>query len=223
MLGKMRVPLKVRVARDLAGALPLLLAGQGGEIPTPSADARPVLGISVCHFERLMGGDTAVEARRNAALCDGLERFLRHEPMAVRIFCLNTHPRWGDAVFSQELAQRLSGLGVEVECISARDNMLGCWRGLASCRAVLSARLHGAITAYVSGVPFALVEYHRKCADFLDDIGQPAELRIAADCDDPAVIEQILTRLFRSPEMPRIPRKIYIAEAAQNFTQVPWA
>ena len=37
---------------------------------------------------------------------------------------------------------------------------------------VISMRLHGAVLAYLLGVPFALNEYHQKCTDFCDDIGQ---------------------------------------------------
>ncbi len=223
LLEKMDVPVKPLLARDLVGALPLLLPDGGAPRTAVPAQPRRVLGISVCHYERLTGGDTAVEERRNAALCEGLERFVKRERVPVRIFCLNTHPHSGDEKFSGELAARLGRQGAEVEVISARENLLGCWHGLASCAAVLSVRLHGAITAYLCGVPFTLIEYHRKCTDLLDDLGQSAALRIGAGSADPAAVEQVLDRLFRDPPSPALPRETYIAEAALNFTQVPWA
>jgi len=71
-------------------------------------------------------------------------------------------------------------------------------------------------------VPVTLVEYHRKCVDMMDDIGQVAELRIGAECTDPSAFEQVLERLFRGPAPPRLPRETYMTEAARNFTQVPW-
>jgi polysaccharide pyruvyl transferase WcaK-like protein len=222
LLEKMKVPVKPLLSRDLVGALPLLLPANGDEQQTKATRERPVLGVSVCHFERLMGGDTAVEDRRNAALVEGLVRFAKRAGVRVRIFSLNSHPRWGDDVFSREVQERLEREGVEVEASSARDNLLGCWHGLAACTAVLSVRLHGAITAYLCGVPFTLVEYHRKCVDMMDDIGQVAELRIGAECTDPSAFEQVLERLFRGPAPPRLPRETYMTEAARNFTQVPW-
>ena len=109
------------------------------------------------------------------------------------------------------------------EWITAKDNLLGCWHGLAGCRAVLSVRLHGAITAYLCGVPFSLVEYHRKCTDLIEDIGQPEALRIRSDCSDAGAVVQILDRLFQKAELPSLPRETYSREAALNFTQVPWA
>ena len=221
LLARLEVPVTPLLARDLVGALPLLLPAEGAA-PSPVAGTG-ALGISVCHYERLTGGDTVAEERRNAALCAGVERFVKSARVPVRIFCLNTHPLSGDDAFSHELAQRLIRQGAEVEVIAAKDNLLGCWHGLAACAAVLSVRLHGAITAYLCGVPFALVEYHRKCSDLMDDIGQHAALRIGAASSDPAAIEQILERLFRQPPPPALPRATYTAEAALNFTQVPWA
>ncbi len=222
LLMKMRLPSPPLLARDLVGALPLLLAQQDGKTPAAPSQERPTLGISICHFERLMGGDTPAEDRRNLALFEAVGRFLIRKSMALRIFCLNMHPRWGDEAFSRELEQQLIRQGIEVELICASDNLLGCWRGLRSCRAVVSIRLHGAITAYLGGVPFALVEYHRKCTDFLDDIGQPAALRIPADCQDSSVIERVIEHLFHCVDMPSTAPETYIAEAALNFTQVPW-
>lgn len=223
LLAKMLVPVKPLLARDLVGALPLLLPPEDSQRTTGVARDRKILGISLCHYERLFGGDTAVEDRRNAALIEGVAKFAKREGIPVRIFCLNTHPRWGDEKLSRELQARLEQQGTDVEWISAKDNLLGCWHGLASCRAVLSVRLHGAITAYLCGVPFSLVEYHRKCTDLIEDIGQPEALRIRADCSEPGVVEQILDRLYLKSELPSMPRETYSREAALNFTQVPWA
>jgi polysaccharide pyruvyl transferase WcaK-like protein len=222
LLEKMQVPVKPLVARDLAGALPLLLPARTGDGAGVAWAQRPTLGVSVCHYERLTGGDAAREERRNAALFEGIARFAQRERVLVRIFCLNAHPIWGDAALSQQLQMLLQERGVTVELVSAENNLLGCWHGLAACTAILSVRLHGGITAYVCGVPFALVEYHVKCTDLLDDIGQPAALRIGPDSADPAGVEQILERLFRQPGRPTLPPETYIAEAAMNFTQVPW-
>ncbi len=223
LLEKMQVPVKPLLARDLVGALPLLLAREDARRETEPARGQPVLGISVCHYERLTGGDTKTEDCRNSALFEGVSSFAKREGVPVRIFCLNTHPRWGDEALSRELMDRLVRQGTEVEWISAKDNMLGCWHGLAACRAVLSVRLHGTITAYLCGVPFSLVEYHRKCTDLIEDIGQPEGIRIRYDCSDPLVVEHILDRLFRKSEVPSLPREVFAREAALNFTQVPWA
>ena len=221
LLEKMGVPVKPMLGRDLAGVLPLLLPENAQ--PAAKGTVRPVLGVSVCHFERHFGGDTSLEERRNAALAEGVARFAKREGVLVRIFCLNTNPLSGDDALSGEMQRSLQRAGVAVEMVSAQDNLLGCWHGLGACDAVLSVRLHGAITAYLCGVPFSLVEYHRKCADLVEDIGQPEALRIRPDCTDPLAVEQIVARLFRESELPALSRDDYAREAARNFTQVPWA
>lgn len=223
MLEKMRVPVKPLLARDLAGVLPLLLPPAEPSASAVGAPRHPVLGVSLCHYERLTGGNTTREDRRNAALMEGVARFAQREGVRVRIFCLNAHPIWGDTALSRHLQTFLQERGVSTETISAENNLLGCWHGLASCTAVLSVRLHGGITAYVCGVPFSLVEYHVKCTDLLEDIGQSPDLRISADFEDAAGVAGILDRLFRHPARPTLPRETYIAEAALNFTRVPWA
>lgn len=222
LLEKMGVPVKPMLGRDLAGVLPLLLPEENAP-RRGTGTTRPVLGVSVCHFERHFGGDTALEERRNAALFEGVARFAKREGVLVRIFCLNTNSRSGDDALSGDMQRCLQRAGVEVEMVSAKDNLIGCWHGLGACDAVLSVRLHGAITAYLCGVPFALVEYHRKCADLVEDIGQPEALRIRPDCTDPVAVEQIVGRLFRERELPAMSRDTYAREAALNFTQVPWA
>ncbi|MBI5394536.1 MAG: polysaccharide pyruvyl transferase family protein [Verrucomicrobia bacterium] len=222
LLEKMRVPVKPLLARDLAGVLPLLLPPAKPDAAGAAAQP-PTLGVSLCYSERLSGGDTAREDRRNAALVEGIVRFTQRERVRVRIFCLNTHPIWGDAALSGQLQALLEARGVPVEPVSAENNLIGCWHGLASCTAVLSVRLHGGITAYVCGVPFSLIEYHVKCADLLDDIGQAAALRIGPDFADPAGVDRILELLFRQPPRPTLPRETYTAEAALNYTRVPWA
>lgn len=220
LLENMRIPVKPLLSRDLAGVLPLLLPPESAP---QGAAGDPVLGIALCYFERLSGCDAAVEDRRNTALFEGIANFVKRERVRVRIFCLNTNPHFGDEALSVELQRRLQRHGAEVEIVSSKDNLLGCWRGLGACKAVLSVRLHGAITAYLCGVPFALVEYHRKCADLVEDIGQPSALRIPRDCADPIAVEQILERLFHRSEQPAMSREAYAAEAALNFTQAPWA
>ena len=158
-----------------------------------------------------------MEDRRNAALFEGVAQYVKREGVSVRIFCLNTHPRWGDEELSRKLQERLEGQGANVEWISAKDNLLGCWQGLATCDAVLSVRLHGAITAYLCGVPFSLVEYHRKCTDLIDDIGQPEALRVRSDCIDSPAVERILERLFLSKWLEKLP---VVKEKVSSFDYV---
>jgi polysaccharide pyruvyl transferase WcaK-like protein len=218
LLEEMKVPLTPLFARDLVGALPLLLPANDQK-----QKAAKTLGVSVCNYESYTGGDAAQEQRRNEALFEGISRHAKREGTLVRIFCLNTNPRWGDMALSRQLQAYLRERGTESEIISCQNNLIGTWHGLASCAAVLCVRLHAGITAYLTHVPFALAEYHRKCTDYLDDIGQPASLRIPANLTDPARVDEVINELFRGEAKPTLAPETYSAEAARNFTEVPWA
>jgi polysaccharide pyruvyl transferase WcaK-like protein len=109
------------------------------------------------------------------------------------------------------------------EIITSEDHLLGCWHSLAACDAVLCVRMHAGITAYLNNVPFALVEYHEKCTDFLDDIGQPSSLRITANAADPDKVVALIERLLRRDGHPTLSPETYALEAAANFTAAPWA
>jgi polysaccharide pyruvyl transferase WcaK-like protein len=220
-LERMQVPYEPVMARDLVGALPLLLPAASSASPGPGA--RRTLGVSLRLFECHSGGDTVKEDQRNAALMEGISRFAHREDVMVRIFCLNTHPRWGDMTLSRRLQDQIVRQGAVAEMVSCEDPLLGNWHGLAACTAVLCVRMHAGITAYLTEVPFALVEYHEKCTDYLDDIGQARELRLGGNLDDPEQVVAILDRLFHNAPRPALPAYTYAREAAANFTAAPWA
>lgn len=221
VLERMRVPYQPVLARDLVGALPLLLPGSFWVEPAPAAP--PTLGVSFRFYESHSGGDVEQERRRNAALMEGICRHAKRRSTRVRIFCLNTHPRWGDMPLCCELQDRLAAEGMLAEIITSEDHLLGRWHSLATCDAVLCVRMHAGITAYLNNVPFALVEYHEKCTDFLDDIGQPSSLRITADAADPDEVVALIERLLRRDGPPTLSPETYALEAAANFTAAPWA
>jgi len=153
----------------------------------------------------------------------------RQQRVRVRIFSLNSHPIHGDNQRSEYVSERLKAAGIAVELIDyAERGVIGTWRDIAACDAVVSVRLHGAITAYLCGVPFILFEYHKKCSDFLDDIGQPDAIRVRTD--DAALaselagdFEQKLLQLFTDQAAPRLPPGRYAAESTSHFTGAPWA
>ena len=43
--------------------------------------------------------------------------------------------------------------------------------------------MHASIFSYLQNIPFFLIEYHRKCTDFLDTINYPNEQRIFKNMD----------------------------------------
>ncbi len=63
----------------------------------------------------------------------------------------------------------------EVVCYTQKTQSI--WAEISDCDFFISTRLHAAIFACFSQVPFILNEYHKKCTDFLDDIEYNEVLR----------------------------------------------
>ena len=58
------------------------------------------------------------------------------------------------------------------------SNVQETWNEVSSCNLMISTRLHASIFACYAQVPFFLIEYHKKCSDFLSDVGQDVNYRL---------------------------------------------
>jgi polysaccharide pyruvyl transferase WcaK-like protein len=174
----------------------------------------------------LLGSDTDLpeegQRRREETLIAGIRSFVDAEPVDVTIFVFNTHPVRGDVGPSERLRSALADR-CDVRVVTADDGVRAVWGEMRACDAGLHMRMHGGIFAYVAEVPFALVPYHRKCADFLEEIGQPADRRLPAVPDDPAEVHKVLSALLSSGARPRLPLGEFAHRARLNFTSAPWA
>ncbi|MBB5828355.1 polysaccharide pyruvyl transferase family protein [Micromonospora carbonacea] len=206
-------------AGDLAGLLPEAL----GE-PVPPRRPRPTgrarLGVTLLGVD-YEAADADVR-RREDALVEGVRALVRAEPVDVTVFVFNTHPLHGDERVGERLRAAVAG-HCDVRVVTARDGVRACWDEMKRCDLGLHMRLHGAVFAYLAGVPFTLVPYQRKCDDFLDEIGQPAALRTPAVPGDAAAVTRTLTGLLTTEEVPELPRAIYAERARRNFSAAPWA
>ena len=73
----------------------------------------------------------------------------------------------------------------------------------------------------LAGLPFALIEYHRKCTDYLDDVGQDAGLRLGRDVD-PERLAPVLARLLTEGPRPAVAGEAVTAGAVRAFAEAPW-
>ncbi|PAK96894.1 hypothetical protein B8X04_03040 [Brevibacterium casei] len=90
----------------------------------------------------------------------------------VTVLALNSHPRLGDLDAAQAVAARLRTAGTRVRVLDYGDiGLEGVVAVLRSSALVWTQRLHGAIAAYLLGVPFAIVDHHEKCGAFARDVG----------------------------------------------------
>lgn len=212
----MNLPLQPVCARDIAGVLPHF-------IPKSPIREKARLGLSLCNYERYKSGDRSVEERRNVAIIKGIRKFIIEHKVPVTVFVLNSHHIFGDWEISNRLVQELKDDHNDVVVETLDRGPLYLWEKIGQCRAVFSVRLHGAISAYLQDVPFALFEYHRKCTDFLDDIKQHRLNRLdSRDCHESKVY-QVLDGIYHGQRKPVMPVDEYGSRAMLNFTRAPWA
>ncbi|MEU4339400.1 polysaccharide pyruvyl transferase family protein [Micromonospora lupini] len=208
-------------AGDLAGLLPEAL----GE-PIPPRRPRPASGARARLGVTLLGVDYEAAApdvrRREAALVEGVRALVRKEPVDVTVFVFNTHAEHGDEQISERLRAAVADT-CDVRVVTARDGVRACWDEMKRCDLGLHMRLHGAVFAYLAGVPFALVPYQQKCDDFLDDIDQPPSLRLGRVPEDPAEVTRVLAGMLTDDAVPGLPREEFAERARWNFTRAPWA
>ncbi|PWR08652.1 hypothetical protein DKT68_14720 [Micromonospora acroterricola] len=208
-------------AGDLAGLLPEAL----GE-PVPPRRPRPAPGVRARLGVTLLGVDYEAAApevrRREDALVEGVRALVLKEPVDVTVFVFNTHPEHGDEQVSERLRAAVSD-HCDVRVVTARDGVRACWDEMKRCDLGLHMRLHGAIFAYLAGVPFALVPYQKKCDDFLDEIEQPPSLRLGRVPEDPAEVTRVLAGMLTGDQVPGLPREDFAERARWNFTRAPWA
>lgn len=217
LLQSYRLDASIAVGRDLAGLMPTL----AGAVGKPDRQ-RPVIGYAPCQI----GGQPATTQRIDDLFVDAI---VKQTNLTVRVFSLNSHALHGDAERSDYVSRRLTAAGIAVERVDyAKRGVLGTWRAIATCDAMVSVRLHGAITAYLCGVPFILLEYHKKCSDFLDDIGQPDAIRVRTGVAALAnaqggSFQRTLAQLLSDRVVPQLAPARYAEQSTSHFTGAPWA
>lgn len=198
----MRLPGRHVMSGDLAAL---------AEIPFSRVDddrTNGPVGLAPCKFP-------GFEPARYREVLDLLaDKLLSRGEARVRVFSLNNHPDSGDDSLCFETALALRERGVGVSVLRYSDvGVVGVWQEIAKLSAMISTRLHGAIASYMVDVPTMVFEYHQKCADFCDDVGQPAGLRLGP-LPTGVELDNSLNELFRGAA-PRVSARDYQRSSRQ--------
>jgi len=208
--------------RDLAGMLPLLdVRAHTVSRPRP-APLR--LGIAPCNYSDTGEYPAPARARWEAALVGAVSRLAAGQELQVEVFSLNEHPHLGDGAIAADLHQKLLANGVDsTHWRYTGRGPLDAVRAIGRCDAMISARLHGAIVAYMQGIPFAIIDYHRKCRDFASDIGLLGPRLVGADACDQEAMDQVLRSLQDTMQRPALSHEVYADQASDIFKCAPWS
>lgn len=160
-------------AFDLAALLPEIFTKEKNGMPKPS---RKTIGLSICNYERYYNKDLKNETRRNQFVKELLELLSKNEKAHFKFFNFNGHDVIGDERITHEIMSQLPQN--RITYIPYLGNVQLVWDEIKTCDIMISTRLHASIFACYADVPFVLIEYHKKCSDFLLDIGYDPDLRV---------------------------------------------
>ena len=213
----------VHEGRDLAG----LLQSVAPQVPTRDNERGgvPRIGLAPCRYQVRADHHAPTPSQWHDAVVHAVTRMASSTPLQVEVFSLNGHPQHGDNAMAEQLQQRLRERGVAAELHAyGGGDPLRTVDAIRRCDAFISARLHGAIVAYLCSVPFAIVDYHPKCRDFAQDIGLPAHLRISDGAHDTSAFVHVVDALLNdSGARARLSPAVYAQEAQDIFQCAPWS
>ena len=215
----------VHEGRDLAGLLQSVAPVHAD--PAKDEDRKGVarIGIAPCRYQVRADHPAPTPSQWHDSVVHAVTRMASSAPLEVEIFSLNGHPQHGDEAMSEQLRQRLRERGIATQLHAyAGGDPLSTVAAIRRCDAFISARLHGAIVAYLCSVPFAIVDYHPKCRDFADDIGLPSNLRIDGGAHDTAAFMHVVDALLNDDSArARLSPAVYAKEAQDIFQCAPWS
>src|SRR5690606_30929570 len=202
----------------LAALLPDIYNDQNQE--RLNSHGRKIIGISVCPYESVQGFNISNELKRNSMLVELLKILETKMDLHFRFFVINGKPGVGDMDLTARTIAEVAPINYEVIHYSRDTEKV--WRLVSGCDFIISTRLHAAIFACFANVPFMLNEYHRKCSDFLDNIGYHSEYRLNnSEYDVAEKANQILEVLANNNQYV-LPSRVteMKGKARLNFTQI---
>lgn len=208
-------------AFDMAALLPEVydfsFTGENREI-----NREKIIGISVCPYESILkNGDIANEHRRNIFYISLIKEIIsRNENIKFKFLIINGNEDTGDRKTTQEIILRSQVQNYEIlDYDYCTENM---WNNVVNCDFIVTTRLHAGIFACFAQRPFMQVEYHRKCSDFIDDVGFDSSMRIFdGEGDIKQLCDRILSIINYDQEY-NLPKNLtqMISKARLNFSEI---
>ncbi|WP_299315649.1 polysaccharide pyruvyl transferase family protein [uncultured Aquimarina sp.] len=202
-------------AFDLAALLPKIYETK----ILHKVDYKKTIAVSICNYESYVGGDLNKERLRNDFFKKLLTLLSQNPNIHFKIFIINGHKVMGDIKASLQLISNIHKSKVTI--IPYLQNVKKTWDQIANCDFVLSTRLHASIFGCYANVPFMLLEYHKKCSDFLKDVGQSNKYRLYDGDVDVKNINNTIQNILFGHEKYHKPTQLgaTIEMAQKNFTE----
>lgn len=173
-VSSLNLPYQTINAFDLAALLPDIYGLNKTNTTTTS---KKTIGVSVCPVESINDKNNIADERsRNKNIVELLKHLDADNDIHMKFFVINGNPTVGDLKLTMETIESVAPKSFEIIHYTKKTRTV--WNEIESCDFVISTRLHAAIFACFSNTPFMLNEYHRKCGDFLDNVGYEESLRL---------------------------------------------
>lgn len=213
------LPAKLALAADLAG-LACRYLGELKKTDLCNLNPRPEkvrIGLSLCNY----GPQAQVEQLKFCdAFVSAVRRIAVNRAVEIIIIDVNAHRVMGDASLSAAAVRSLESEKMNVTLIShGNSGVAQTFSSIASLDCYVSARLHGAIAAYVSGVPTIIHQHHVKLLDFANDVGLDSSMRYDISAD----LYQSISKALEGKSVYTKDVAQFAFEAERNFTCAPWS
>lgn len=202
---------KVILAGDLAGLGVDYLVS---DMDRNRNNDKKIIGFSPCNMGNKQLAKTYV-----FRFISSMKRLKKMINFEVNIICLNQNNINGDMALCELAKELLKSLNIESKVIKYKDiGVEQTWIEISKLDFFVSARLHGAITAYLNRVPFFLYEYHEKCTEFLKFIDDDTH-DITDSNNDFLIADRILTSLYGQKKLMTI--ESFAEKSRLNITENP--
>jgi len=198
---------------DLAALLPKA-SGMIAEQMASSKNRRGI-GLSMCNYERFVGGDTKKEEIRKGKMKQALKAIMSEINEELVLIDFNGHPRLGDFALNREIAEYAEAF-CKVRHVRYSDDPLKVLQEIAGLRTLIGMRLHAAIFGYLSATPTLMLSYHQKCSEWASQSGMSEDS--VFDSADFAVGE-LFNATLRAYSNEMLPPKLPLAEAERLATR----
>ncbi|OYD41875.1 polysaccharide pyruvyl transferase family protein [Sphingobacterium cellulitidis] len=168
------------LAFDLAGLLPEIYREFPNTDFALKSSSKKIICISVCNYESyFVGGNLENQKRRNRLMRELLINLDNcRNDCHFKFIIINGNPSTGDVNLTFELINKVGFKNNTFEVVPYDSSPKNVFHLISNCDLVLTIRLHAGIFACFADVPFLMVEYHKKCSDFLSDIGYDDSFRM---------------------------------------------
>ena len=189
---------KATVTFDLAA----LMSPHPSEIGVPPEQRTPCLGICATRVD-WMRKDEDWNGAFWSRVSDSVRAVLQQRrTLRVAVFVIRGGEREADCSISRLIYDRLREVAEDrVVLVPYHDEPSEALAALQRCTAVVAARFHGALLAYLAGCALVLVAYHRKVRDLAAELGLTAEGVISGseEIDVNVMSARVNQALDRSP------------------------